>query len=864
MLMTKQRIWLVLAVAAATNVFLMLDLPQPIRAVAALLLTGILPGVLAVDLLVGRSGSPPDPWERALYATGASFTSIVIVMLAISYLPGEPNRWLVLAVYDGLLVGLATALLARRDHPNAAGKPCWTFDADWRWMLAGAISLLAIAALLRLTNLGYGDFQGDEARAVLRSAAVLQGHEDALFIHRKGPTEILLPTAVYALTGALTETTARLPFALANLAGIFAVWYLGWRLFHPLAGWMAALFLATDGYFIGFARIVQYQSVVFLMSVLTVLVVYRVMQHPAGLRGYLTLAALFFATGLLSHYEAVLAIIPASYFWVMLYRRNPSGRAPLLAATASATGVGVLLLALFGIPYIANPEFANTFLYLTESRIGGSPPYNNLADAFIRTTLYSTSYAVLLAIGLLLLGMTRIYWRSLPRPAAIVLTILLAVCTAATFWNPAWLTMGGYDWIIVPWLVFFGVVVFAPRLTHAERAVWLWFAGVALLALFLTATPRTHIYTFFIPWMLLIGQMAAILWRRFARWMQVHSGSRMAAGIGVAITTAQILLFGVYAFQMFASRSEVMLNYDILRPQGYWTPFARPNYRAMFGFPLDHGWKTIGELFRTGELSGYFETNEDDVWVPAWYVRNTDRCFREAEWFIESRNLEPPSPRDLERLNERLQQGFEKWARVQVAGNDKLIIYRRTGVQLDAPRDAPNDGLLTYQGETYEAAFDENASPDLPLIYPIVSPQIANPLHVDFDGKVWLEGYALSTTSPLRPGDAFYLTLYWRPQTVLEENYKVFNQMRDSNGAILAQRDGFPACESYLTEQWEPGELIADTYRIPVRDDAGAGTYPLYTGLYSELTGERLPLLGTDGQVVDAEWLLTTIDIELP
>ncbi|NJN81565.1 MAG: glycosyltransferase family 39 protein [Caldilineaceae bacterium] len=123
-----------------------------------------------------------------------------------------------------------------------------------------------------------------------------------------------MPTTLYALTGHLTETTARLPFALANLTALFAVFLLGWRLLGPIAGWSAALLLALDGYFIGFSRIVQYQSIIFLTSALVVLILYRLYRQPRGLMPYLTLASIFLATGLLSHYEAAQVVVPPS-FW---------------------------------------------------------------------------------------------------------------------------------------------------------------------------------------------------------------------------------------------------------------------------------------------------------------------------------------------------------------------------------------------------------------------------------------------------------------------------------------------------------------------------------------------------------------------
>ncbi len=278
----------------------------------------------------------------------------------------------------------------------------------------GLIILLLVAGFLRFTNLGYAEFQGDEGRAVLRAAAVMQGYENALFLHRKGPVEILLPTLIYALTGHLTEATARLPFALAGLAGIVAIFVLGWRMFHPVAGWVAALLLAVDGYFIGFARIVQYQSIVILTSVLVVLILYRLVQHPEGLQRYLVLAGLLLATGLLAHYEAVLVSAPGLYLlWLVWRRHKPRHFGFALASAALVTGVTA---GLFYIPYLLNPAFQNTYAYLTDERIGGRFPYNNLADFFLRSTLYNTTYAVLLLIALATLALLRVYWQTFNSP----------------------------------------------------------------------------------------------------------------------------------------------------------------------------------------------------------------------------------------------------------------------------------------------------------------------------------------------------------------------------------------------------------------------------------------------------------------
>ena len=851
--------WLLgaLLTGALANVLLLTPLPLLVQAIAALWIAGFLPGALLVEALVGQSASRPDRFERMLYSIAAAYLVMVVGMLLISYLPGAPAQLPTLVAFDALTLLLA-GWVWWRGRRTQSGPPAWQpFTGDPRWFWAGLLVLLTLGAAFRFVGLEYSDFQGDEARAALRAAAVLQGYEDVLMLHKKGPTEILVPTVLYTLTGHLTEQTARLPFAVANLTALVASFVLGWRLYRPLAGWIAAMFLLLDGYFIGFAHIVQYQSVVFLTSVLAVLVLYRLYVRPAATARYLALAAILLATGMLSHYEGALAAIPAAYLLGVIFWRQRQQWRSLLGAAALAAGVGALALGLFYIPFIFNERFAATYTYLTERRIGGSPPYNNLNDVFLRTTLYSTTYYVLLLIALTALAVIRVLRQHLRPALRWTLTAVVVIFFGATLFRPDWLTVGGKDWIIIPFALLFGLVVALPRQRHEHRAIWLWFSAVMILALFLTEKPRTHVYTFFIPWILIAGDELSLWWQSLA----ARVGVRPARWVGVSAATLLTFVFGYYAYAYFLSQDEVMLDYFARRPPGYAVVYAEPDNKARFGFPLNNGWKTIGELYRTGVLSGSFESNEKEAWVPAWYTRGEDRCRRDAQWFFEIRNLEPWADEDALAMEHYLRQGFEKWGRVQVNGRDKLIIYKRTGNHQEFPTQAPVEGLSTFRAEEYVDAFDAHALANLPLTYPSVDPPIANPLEINLGNLITLEGYDIHYEKPLRPGDKIQLTLYWRAQRPIDKSFKVFNQAYFGDGQIVAQRDGYPVCEGRETWRWDPGELITDPYVIPVSQDAPDGLYPLYTGMYLEETFERLPVLDANGAEAGTQVHLTDIRI---
>ncbi len=846
-----------LTTGALAHILLLAPMPLLVQALAALVIAGFLPGALLIEALVGQSKSRPDLLERILYSTGAAFAVMVMVMLLLSYLPGGPTQMTTLLAFDTVTVVLL-AWVWWRGRRAAPGEPAWSpFDGDRRWLWAGLLVLLLFGAFTRFEGLAYADYQGDEARAALRAAAVLQGYEDVLMLHKKGPTEILLPTVLYVMTGHLTEQTARLPFAIANLAGLLGMFVLGWRLFRPLAGWIAAMFLALDGYFIGFANIVQYQSVVFLTSVLAVLVLYRLFVKPVALAHYLSLAAILLSTGILSHYEGVLAALPAALLLGATVWRYRDMWRKLLGATAIATGVGAVLLGAFYVPYIFHERFAATFTYLTARRIGGSPPYNNLNDVFLRTTLYSTTYQVLLLIGLTLLSALRAVHANFSRIVRVVLSIAIVLLFGVTLFRPDWLTLGGKDWIIVPFTLLIGLLVLLPRQRIENRVVWLWFGAVMILALFLTEKPRTHVYTFFMPWALIAGDELSLLWNS----LRNRIGARPAMIAGSAAAAGLILFFGAYAYHYFLSQDEVLLDYFEKRPAGYWTVYDEPDNKARFGFPLNNGWKTIGELYRQGILSGPYETSEKEAWVPSWYTRGEDRCRRDAEWFFEIRNLEAWSNEDALEMEHYLRQGFEKWGIVQVNERDKMIIYKRTGARHEFPTQLPNDGLRIFQNEEFAHSFDMNALADLPLTYPSVDPPVAFPMDVNLGDLITLEGYDIAYEKPLRPGDNIYLTLFWRAQQPIDKSYKVFNQSFFGDGQIVAQRDGYPVCEGRDTWRWDPGELVADPYIIPVMEDAPDGLYPLYTGMYLEETFERLPILDENGVEIGTQVHLTDIRI---
>lgn len=842
--------------------------PWPlVQAIAALLIATVLPGVVLVEALLMRDPARPDPLVRGLLALGAGFGCTTVVMLLLSYIPGPLSGWQALVAFDGgVVVGCGWVAVggrvssvecqvSSREGRTSGGTDFWP-------VLIFLLVLTLVGGFLRVGNLGYAEFQGDEVRATLRAAAVLQGYDDVLWLHRKGPVEILVPTAIYALTGELTEAGARLPFAVANVAGLLAIFALGRRLFGAVAGATAALLLALDGYFIAFARIVQYQSIVFLTVVLAVFILHRLTgaaektDEQRGTARYLVLAALLVGTGLLAHYEAALVLFPALY---LLWRvGRDTGWGALLRGLFPALLVGGGVLALFYVPFVLHPNFGDTFRYLSEGRIGGQFPYNNLADFAQRTTLYSTTYYFALLIGLALLGVSGLYWRGLPPPARRMAIALLLAGTALTLWMPDWGLVGATDWTVA----FFGLALLMaialPRTTPDERTVLLWWGGPLLLALFFTADPRTHVYTAFMGWTLFCGSVVQWWWQ----WAADSRYRRAVAWAGATAALALTLLFGSYAYWYFVYHDvEILRTWDTNRPAGFPVAYEMPSEEGIFGFPLQNGWKAIGALYDDGTLSGAYLTNAKPHTVN-WYTRSVQECARDHRYFffVDDVNLHERAQR--QELRASLQSEYALLGTVQVNGQPRMEVYAR---------DAANAGNDASTPQTWPFAeladhFDRQlAGPDFPIAAPVVEPSVdasvPNRVNVRFGESVRLVGYDLRRDG-VQPGDSVELTLYWQSLAPLDADYNVFTQIVDLNSnRMMGQRDGQPGCDGRPTSGWQPGELIVDTYSIPVFPDAAPGTYPLLVGMYGGESG-RLPIFNENDEPVGDALTLTEITIE--
>jgi hypothetical protein len=86
----------------------------------------------------------------------------------------------------------------------------------------------------------------------------------------------------------------------------------------------------------------------------------------------------------------------------------------------------------------------------------------------------------------------------------------------------------------------------------------------------------------------------------------------------------------------------------------------------------------------------------------------------------------------------------------------------------------------------------------------------------------WI-GYGVNTPDArVAPGDVLDITLYWQALRPLERNYSAFIRLYGRGDAPMHALDTYPGGGMAQTTLWQPGEIIADRYRLRVEDTVTA------------------------------------------
>jgi len=874
-----------LTILLFTNITLLLPNGSILRIFGALLLLGGLPGLSWAIWLY-----PKQPrLQQLIIGATVSYTVTCLTGLLLHYLSGPIPLWPILTILNG--VALLPLLLGYQQVSTQQ------FNNLTAWQLSKLIKrgwafgiILLIALFLRLFNLGYSEFQGDEALAMLSAAEAIMGHEDALFLRSKGPAEVLLPLMMWQLTGTINEATARLPFTASAMFALVTIYLLGVKIAqarwpnHPTAaqhlGLLAMGLFSINGFMVAFGRIVQYQAVVVWMSSLAFLLV--IYWRETLQQRFALMAGLAIGTGLLAHYDTIL-VIPA-IGWLLIYpttketlpksysqpvitipkeNRAKDSKQSLDTKVHLAHFIrtfptllifigGILITALpFYLPYALDPQANRAGAYVGD-RIGNELR-NNLPDFFHFNSFYSSFYYIVLTTVLLFGWLIWLIYRHHDKhaqpnsllPAHNLWRFIALIIGIGIIWVIGFPTALQSSWIdasFLPFALLFLMVFLILPFFSIEQALLVWLAVPFLGYNFVVALGLTHIYTIVPAWSLIVSlSLYPIL-------------SNTTSSTPSTLFTPRYALRFILYLLFFLSTiflANAFLRTDIQYWQDYpagnlslfWSPYTEPPQAGFFGFVHRAGWKAVGQKITTEEFAGDYNSNEEPD-VTTWYTRGAPRsCDEMAEFYFIADDII-----DLVDLpNDILEQNYANIGEFIVPNGKTMPIKQRlpTGLTLGQIEDE----ALAYQFDTtaFPSAFARSIDDVLPL-------------DINFSQQIKLTGYKLDNPRAY-PGGRLPITLYWQALTSLSDSYHISAQLIHDESGMVAQADGIPVCWSYPTNLWRPGQIIADQQAINLPTDLPLGDYRIEVGIYQPETGIRLDWLDVAGNPGGVSVVITEVAI---
>ncbi len=110
-------------------------------------------------------------------------------------------------------------------------------------------------------------------------------------------------------------------------------------------------------------------------------------------------------------------------------------------------------------------------------------------------------------------------------------------------------------------------------------------------------------------------------------------------------------------------------------------------------------------------------------------------------------------------------------------------------------------------------------------------------LEAGFAPGMRLTGYRLE-----RLTDRLHLTLFWRADSLIDNDYTVFVHLKAADGFQAAGADGDPRGGAAPTSSWSLNTDVIDPHPIAIPQALARGTYSIEFGWYNRSTGERIPL----------------------
>jgi len=518
------------------------------------------------------------------------------------------------------------------------------------------IFLIAVVILysvfVRLQGLGYSNFQGDEVNPMDFMYEMNNGVFSYLLDQKRGSIQYLINMANVGIFGYHNEFQIRFPFFVFGSLAILTLYKLSKKIFNSTSAFFTAVLVAVNGLFIAFARITQYQSVIYFLIPVGVLLFINAIDKNDNKK--LAVSGLIMSLALLAHYDT-LSVAP--FFIVVFASRYfrdfieiSRGKSRLLKELAKKLlifwGAFLIPALVYYIPFYFHTAFSDTTSVYLGNRLlgGGLMPRTEITKMLLSMYIPQFFIYLLFALGFAALFFEwkktgefitkKLVWivKNLHLQYLYAAAVLLIPAVSIFSLYPIKPRLSSVTVILLSIFITF-VLAASKKVDKYLAGLAGWFLGSYSFYFFIMKDPRTHVYVVFIPLFILAG----------------YGFFRLYSAISaVKLRNVLLILFSVVL--LYISGLNWVIFVDKSPEYPWWDKdyLGQPIYRigrarhkkieGVFGFNSYRAWDQLADLYKRGCITGDFNSNEKDS-ITYFYVRQHQKQGGQWGLFADSDNL---------------------------------------------------------------------------------------------------------------------------------------------------------------------------------------------------------------------------------
>lgn len=493
-----------------------------------------------------------------------------------------------------------------------------------------AAVLFILSTGLRLVNIGYSNYQGDEIKAFYLPKGG-QNFVSFLLAQRKGPVQFVVNMITHDFVGLSYDNQflTRLPFGIASALSVYFFYKLIFKHYGKKIALYSTFFFATNGFLVAFSRIVQYQSFVILFMVLA-LYLLSCKKIFWGL--------VFWALSILSHYDGIF-VAPFAFYLLILWFKEVRFTKKSIATFVFSGIVSAGLILLFYLPFLLNLSEATADYW--SGRLTGNVAAKVSSSKYL-FTVYQPIYVIHIYTALCVFGFIYYLYHLIIMKWLLkkVPTLNLRFLDYPQLNSKKGLLVSLFLWFLMP-LIFMEVIVYVPG---------------------------THIYTYIIPLMIIMSLGLVFIEKVYETILTKIKLSKLNIlyYIGVCVLFSFIFLQSWAVFvenkTEYPWQEEKFLIFTMPKP----TPIF---HLSMFGFPYYRDWQGIRDFIKQNPIAPAYSTNER-VSIARYYISG-DKTSTYAGYYVFIRH--PQTYTDIPKDTKVL---------YYIENTQPVFIYSRNGVVL--------------------------------------------------------------------------------------------------------------------------------------------------------------------------------------